>query len=89
MNLLLAEADVATAGQGAASMISLVVMVVFWFGIMYFLMIRPQKKEQNRIRAMLADMAVAHPVRDIIASAAVTAAAVLTGLALFRKKDLK
>ena len=33
MNLLLAEADVA-AGQGAASMISLVVMVVFWFGIM-------------------------------------------------------
>lgn len=38
---------------------------------------------------LLADMAVAHPVRDIIASAAVTAAAVLTGLALFRKKDLK
>ena len=38
---------------------------------------------------LLADMAVAHPVRDIIASAAVTAAAVLTGIALFRKKDLK
>ena len=57
MNLLLAEADVA-AGQGAASMISLVVMVVFWFGIMYFLMIRPQKKEQKKMAAMLSTLAV-------------------------------
>ncbi len=53
MNLLLAEADVATAGQGAASMISLVVMVVFWFGIMYFLMIRPQRKEQKKKAALV------------------------------------
>ena len=52
MNLLLAEADVA-AGQGAASMISLVVMVVFWFGIMYFLMIRPQRKEQKKKAALV------------------------------------
>ena len=52
MNLLLAEADVA-AGQGAASMISLVVMVVFWFGIMYFLMIRPQSKEQKKKAALV------------------------------------
>lgn len=48
MNLLLAQTDAAMAGQGAASMISLVVMVVFWFGIMYFLMIRPQRKEQKK-----------------------------------------
>ena len=32
--------------------------MIVLIAIMYFLMIRPQKKEQNRIRAMLADMAV-------------------------------
>ena len=53
MNLLLAEADAAAAGQGAASMISLVVMVVFWCGIMYFLMIRPQRKEQKKKAALV------------------------------------
>ena len=53
MNLLLAEADPAAAGQGAASMISLVVMLVFWFGIMYFLMIRPQRKEQKKKAALV------------------------------------
>ena len=53
MNLLLAEADQAAAGQGAASMISLVVMLVFWFGIMYFLMIRPQRKEQKKKAALV------------------------------------
>lgn len=53
MNLLLAEADAAAAGQGAASMISLVVMLVFWFGIMYFLMIRPQRKEQKKKAALV------------------------------------
>ena len=39
-------------------LIWLVVMVA----IMYFLMIRPQKKEQNRISAMLNDMAVGDSV---------------------------
>lgn len=53
MNLLLAEADPAAAGQGAAGMISLVVMLVFWFGIMYFLMIRPQRKEQKKKAALV------------------------------------
>ncbi len=48
MNLLLADANAAAAGQGTASIISLVVMLVFWFGIMYFLMIRPQRKEQKK-----------------------------------------
>ena len=32
---------------------SLVVMVVFWFGIMYFLMIRPQRKEQKKKAALV------------------------------------
>ncbi len=52
MNLLLTE-DPGVAGQGAAGMISLVVMLVCWFGIMYFLMIRPQKKEQKKKAALI------------------------------------
>ena len=52
MNLLLADANAAAAGQGTASIISLVVMLVFWFGIMYFLMIRPQRKEQKKKAAL-------------------------------------
>ena len=35
-----------------------IVWLVVLFGIMYFLMIRPQKKEQKRVQAMLSDMAV-------------------------------
>lgn len=41
--------------------IMLIWMVVL-IAVMYFLMIRPQKKEQNRIRAMLASMAVGDSV---------------------------
>ena len=44
-----------------SSTLMLIWMVVL-IAIMYFLMIRPQKKEQNRIRAMLADMAVGDSV---------------------------
>ena len=32
--------------------------MVVLFGIMYFLMLRPQKKEQKRLQAMLNDMEV-------------------------------
>ena len=35
MNLLLTEAAVA-AGQGGMSIVSLVLMLVVWFGILYF-----------------------------------------------------
>lgn len=38
---------------------------------------------------LLSDMAAAHPVWDLAASAAVTLVSALTGVALFRKKDLK
>lgn len=34
------------------------VWLVVLFGIMYFLMIRPQKKEQKRVQAMLSSMEV-------------------------------
>ena len=52
-------AVVATSSSGgAAGMIGMIVWIVLLFGLMWFLMIRPQKKEQKRITAMLADMAV-------------------------------
>lgn len=35
-----------------------IVWLVVLFGIMYFLMIRPQKKEQKRVQAMLSTMEV-------------------------------
>ena len=39
-----------------------IVWLVVLFGIMYFLMVRPQKEEQKRIQAMLNDMAVGDSV---------------------------
>ena len=39
-----------------------IVWLVVLFGIMYFLMIRPQKKQQKRVQAMLSDMAVGESV---------------------------
>ena len=51
MNLL------ATADAGSSWMIMIVYIVIFG-AFMYFVAIRPQKKEQKRVPAMLADMAV-------------------------------
>ena len=36
----------------------MIVWMVVLFGIMYFMMIRPQKKEQKRVQAMLNSMEV-------------------------------
>lgn len=52
MNLLLTDAAV-TSGQGTMSIVSLVLMLIVWFGILYFLMIRPQKKEQKQKAALI------------------------------------
>ncbi len=54
MNLVLATAE----GNGMSSIIILVGYVVLFGAFMYFIAIRPQKKEQKRVEAMLADMAV-------------------------------
>lgn len=51
----------ATAG-GAMSWIVLIGYIVIFGAIMYFVAIRPQKKEQKRVAAMLADMAVGDAV---------------------------
>lgn len=51
MNLL-AEAS------GSGSLLLLVFYVIMIGGVMYFMAIRPQKKEQKRITAMLSELAV-------------------------------
>ena len=48
----------AEAGGGVFSILWIVVL----FALMYFIMIRPQKKEQKRVAAMLADMEVGDAV---------------------------
>ena len=45
----------ASSGMG---MVGAIVWMVVLFGIMYFLMLRPQKREQKRLQAMLNDMEV-------------------------------
>lgn len=45
----------ASSGMG---MVGAIAWMVVLFGIMYFLMLRPQKKEQKRLQAMLNDMEV-------------------------------
>ncbi len=54
MGLLLTAEPVAAAGGGIVMILYIVIIVAF----MYFIMIRPQKKEQKRVSAMLADMSV-------------------------------
>jgi len=48
----------AAAGSGVASLLSL----VFMFVLMYFIMIRPQQKEQKRKDAMLSELATGDTV---------------------------
>jgi preprotein translocase subunit YajC len=47
------EADAAAAGSSAGMGLMLIVYVVLFAGL-YFLMMRPQKKEQKRVAAMIA-----------------------------------
>ena len=58
MNLIIAEAQ-AGAGLGMGTMVLWLVVMI---GLMYFLMIRPQKNEQKKLTAMLNDMEVGDSV---------------------------
>lgn len=49
------------ASSGMSLGVTIIWMVVL-FGIMYFLMVRPQKKEQKRLQAMLSAMEVGDSV---------------------------
>ncbi|MBD5519791.1 MAG: preprotein translocase subunit YajC [Lachnospiraceae bacterium] len=56
--LLTAEEEMTSGGMGIFTIIYIVVIVA----AMYFIMIRPQKKEQKRVAAMLADLGVGDSV---------------------------
>ena len=51
-------ATTTAANSGVMSTGMLIMWLVIMFGMMYFLMIRPQKKEQKKLNAMLAELAV-------------------------------
>ena len=49
--------------EGAGGIVTIIIYLVFIFGIFYFIGIRPQKKEQKKQQAMLASMAIGDYVR--------------------------
>ena len=49
-------------GSGGGGGFTMIIMLVLLFGVMYFLMIRPQKKEQKRMQEMLSKMEVGDAV---------------------------
>ena len=48
--------------QAAAGSMSMILMIVVMFAIMYFMVLRPQRKEQKRVRDMLASMEIGDSV---------------------------
>ncbi|MCM1262468.1 MAG: preprotein translocase subunit YajC [Butyrivibrio sp.] len=64
MGILLAATDAAAATPEAAAGSGIVMIgtIVLWIAVMYFILFRPQKKEQKRIAAMLAELAVGDSV---------------------------
>ena len=51
---------------GAGSLVSLFVPLIVFFLLMYFMIMRPQKKEQQRVKSMLASMeAVSYTHLDV------------------------
>lgn len=57
MNMLLATAE-----GGMSSMLLMVGYIVLFGAFMYFIAIRPQKKEQKRVETMLSEMAIGDAV---------------------------
>ena len=55
-----------TTTSSAAGWGSMIIWLVVMVGIMYFLMIRPQRNEQKRVTAMLNDLAVGDSVASIL-----------------------
>ena len=55
---ILLTADTAATGSMAGSGIVMVLYIVLIFAFMYFLMIRPQKKEQKKMAAMLSALEI-------------------------------
>lgn len=57
---MLLSTSSATGGTGA--LLSLVIPLAIFFLLMYFMIMRPQKKEQQRVKSMLAAMEVGDTV---------------------------
>ncbi len=53
MGILLTTPEEATAAGGTMGILGIVLMYVVLFGALYFFMMRPQKKEQKRVAAMI------------------------------------
>ncbi len=54
----LLTADAAAAGMGGSLSLSYIISIVAMIAIFYFLLIRPQRKEQKKLQAQLAEMEV-------------------------------
>ena len=50
------------ASSGTGALLSLVIPLAIFFLLMYFMIMRPQKKEQQRVKSMLAAMEVGDTV---------------------------
>lgn len=64
MHSILAEAA-APSGMGSAGTFGMIIWLVILFAFMYFLMIRPQKKEQKKKDLMLSEVAVGDTVLTV------------------------
>lgn len=58
MRVFLTEADAAAQQGGGASLLVMVAIYAVLFGALWFFLIRPQKKEQKRMAAMLASLEI-------------------------------
>lgn len=58
MNLLLTAPTASAGGMGTM----IIMYIVVFGGIIYFMMIRPQKKEQKRVGSMMASMEIGDSV---------------------------
>lgn len=56
--MILANADAGALGGGGFMIVWMIAIIA----LMYFMMIRPQKKEQKRVQSMLSEMAVGDAV---------------------------
>ena len=57
---------VLTEAAGGGMMYSTLIWVVAMIAIVYFLMIRPQKKEQNRMNAMLSQLEIGEDRKSVV-----------------------
>ena len=64
--LTAADASAETTGTLMGSGIVIVLYILFFGAFIYFLMIKPQKKEQKRVASMLSDMEVGDTVLTTI-----------------------